>query len=170
VTRAGRLLAWSALALIAAAAPSEAKTYKREGVTIEEPSARPSPFNAPAGPVGGEASLSLANEGTKPVQFLGASSPAAGEVELHQAVRVGKAVRTRRVLSLSLNPGDRLVIAPDSEYRLIFVGLKHKLKDGDSFPLVLEFDTIGSVEVTVEVKAQVYSDSPSHWKTRARPQ
>ena len=72
-------------------------------------------------------------------------------VELHQAVQAGKAVRTRRVLSLSLYPGDRLEVGPESEYRLILTGVKQKLQIGDTFPLVLEFQPLGQVEVMVEV-------------------
>lgn len=149
-----RLAAALALALALAtfaAGVAEAKTYKLEGLQIIDPVAPASPRTAPDGPVGGTASLVIENKGSGPLQFTGVSSPAAGTVELHQAVQAGKAVRTRRVLSLSLYPGDRLEVGPEAEYRLILTGVKQKLQNGDTFPLILEFEPLGQVEVMVEV-------------------
>lgn len=143
-------IALAALLALASGA-ADAKTYKLEGLQIVDPVAPATPRTAPEGPVGGTASLVIENKGTAPLQYLGASSPAAGLVELHQAVQAGKSVRTRRVLSLSIYPGDRIEVGPDSEYRLILSGVKQKLQNGDTFPLLLEFEPLGQVEVTVEV-------------------
>lgn len=154
------------LGLLAAAPSADAKTYTREGLVIEDPTARPSPPGTPDGPVGSAALLILENRGATPMQLVAASSPAAGEVELHQKVTIGRSVRTRRVLSLNLNPGDRLDFTAAGEYRLVLVGIRQKLRDGDSFPLVLEFDKLGPIEVTVEVKYQDYTHVPQRPKAR----
>ncbi|MBL8705382.1 MAG: copper chaperone PCu(A)C [Rhodospirillales bacterium] len=140
-----------AVLLALAGGAAEAKTYKLEGLQIVDPVAPATPRNLPEGPVGATASLVIENKGTAPLQYLGASSPAAGVVELHQAVKAGKAIRTRRVLSLSLYPGDRIEVGPEAEYRLILTGVKQKLQNGDTFPLLLEFEPLGQVEVMVEV-------------------
>ncbi len=177
IPRAGALAAALAT-LLAAPSAADAKTYKLEGLQIVDPVALASPRTAPEGPVGGTASLVIENKGTEPLQFLGASSPAAGLVELHQAVQAGKAVRTRRVLSLSLYPGDRLEVGPEAEYRLILTGVKQKLQNGDTFPLILEFEPLGQVEVMVEVggktgpgsaggKKDVF-DTPRHNKIKGQ--
>lgn len=148
----GRIAPAAFFALVAlAGSAAEAKTYKLEGLQIVDPVAPATPRTAPEGPVGGTASLVIENKGTATLQYLGASSPAAGMVELHQAVQAGKAVRTRRVLSLSLYPGDRIEVGPEAEYRLILTGVKQKLRNGDTFPLLLEFEPLGQVEVMVEV-------------------
>lgn len=158
---------------------ADAKTYKLEGLQIVDPVAPATPPNAPA-TVGGTASLAIENKGTEPLMFLGASSPAAGIVELHQAVQAGRASRTRRVLSLSLYPGDRIEVGPEAEYRLILTGMKQKLQKGETFPLILEFDPLGAVEVMVEIggKSSIESkgsykdpmDTQRHNKTRGRPE
>lgn len=145
----GRIALAALVALAGGAA--EAKTYKLEGLQIVDPAAPATPRNLPEGPVGATASLVIENKGTEPLQFIGVSSPAAGQVELHQAVQAGRAVRTRRVLSLSLYPGDRIEVGPDAEYRLILTGVRRKLQNGDTFPLLLEFEPLGQVEVIVEV-------------------
>ena len=167
-----------ALAMLGAGA-ADAKTYKLEGLQIVDPVAPIPPPNAPA-TLGGTASLAIENKGTEPLTFLGASSPAAGIVELHQAVQLGRASRTRRVLSLSLYPGDRIEVGPEAEYRLVLTGMKQKLQKGETFPLILEFEPLGAVEVMVEVGGKTGTgsaggkpdafDTLRHHKTRGRPE
>lgn len=166
------------LAALLSAPVAEAKTYKLEGLEIIDPVAPATPRNAADGPVGGSASLVIENKGSGALQYRGASSPAAGIVELHQAVQAGKAVRTRRVLSLSLYPGDRIEVGPEAEYRLIMTGVKQKLQNGDLFPLLLDIEPLGQVEVMVEVggktgpgsaggKKDVF-DTPRHNKIKGQ--
>jgi hypothetical protein len=160
------------LALLLALVSSglDAKTYKAEGLVIDEPFARPSPRGKPGDPIpAGSAFLTIENKGDKIYQLVGASTPIAGQAELLQAVRIGKSVRTRRILALTLNPGDRISVGPEAEYRLSLVGLRKKLEDGEIFPLTLEFD-IGKVDVAVEVKYEVYTDSGARYNQRAKPQ
>jgi len=147
-----------------------AKTYKVEGLEIEEPFARPTPHSKkkddPIPP--GTAYVTIRNTGDKIYQLVGASTPIAGQVDILQAVRVGKSIRTRKMLALILNPGDKVEMGPDREYQVTLVGLRKKMEDGEIFPLTLEFD-IGKVEVAVEVKYEVYTDSGARYNQRARP-
>lgn len=167
----GRLavaLALAAAVVLAAAAPASAKTFKRDGVTIDDPYTRPSPRVQDV-PAPATVFLRIDNKSGKDLQLLGAESPVAGQVEVQQLVRAGKQVRTRRVLQLMLSQGDTADMTPGGEYRLLLVGLKKKLQDGETFPLELELDPIGKIEVTVEVRYEVYTETGPRQNQRARP-
>ena len=43
-------------------------------------------------------------------------------------------------------------MTPGGGYHLMLVGLKQALKDGDKFPLTLEFSGLGKIEVVVFVQ------------------
>jgi copper(I)-binding protein len=165
-----RWLATIAALMLLAAPGAGAKTYKVEGLVLAEPFARPTPRAKPGDPIpAGSAYVTIENKGDRAYQLVGASTPIAGQVEILQAVRVGKSVRTRRMLAVILNPGERIDFAPDGEYRFALVGLRKKMEDGEIFPLILEFD-IGKVEIAVEVKYEVYTDSGARYNQRGRPQ
>lgn len=162
------ILAFLALALLPAPG-AVAKTYKVEGLEILDSFARPTPRGKKDDPIPpGAAYVTIANRGDKVYQLVGASTPIAGQVDIVQAVQAGKALRTRRMLALIVNPGERIEIGPDREYRLVLNGLRKKMEDGEIFPLTLEFD-VGKVEIAVEVKYQVYTDDGTRYNQRARP-
>jgi copper(I)-binding protein len=166
-----RLLLAVAVALMATAPDALAKSLKVEGLVIDEAFARPTPRGKAGDPIPpGAAFVTIENKGDKTYQLVGASTPVAGQVEIQQAQRIGKSVRTRRVLVLNLAPGERLSMGPGSEYRLALIGMRRKMEDGDLFPLVLEFDGIGKVEIEVETKYEVYTDSGARYNQRAKPQ
>lgn len=157
--------------LLPPASDAMAKPIKAEGLVIDEAFTRPSPRGKPGEPSpAGVAFVTIVNKGDKTYQLVGASSPIAGQVEIQQAQRYGKSLRTRRVLSLNLAPGDRVAMGPDSEYRLALIGLRRKMEDGDVFPLVLEFEGLGKVEIEVEARYEVYSDTGPRYNQRAKPQ
>ncbi|MCC7046908.1 MAG: copper chaperone PCu(A)C [Alphaproteobacteria bacterium] len=164
---------WLVALAIALAAPADglAKPIKAEGLMIDDAYTRPTPRGKPGDPIpAGAAFVTIENKSDKTYQLVGASSPIAGQVEIQQAQRYGKSVRTRRVLSLNLAPGDRIAMGPESEYRLALIGLRRKMEDGDVFPLVLEFEGLGKVEVEVEAKYEVYTDTGPRYNQRAKPQ
>ncbi len=144
------------LALVSGASLADAKTYTLGAIVIEDAVAPQTLKGATAGKV----YLTIRNGGAEPCQLVGVSTPAAAVTELRRAFRDQRGVKTRRMLSLNLEPGEKLQIDPDNGFEIALVGLAKRLEDGDKFPLTLEFDQVGKVEVTVEVKAPVYSDSP----------
>lgn len=56
----------------------------------------------------------------------------------------------RPIPALDLKPGATVALTPGG-YHVMSLGLKHPLKDGDSFPLTLTFAKSGKQDVMVSV-------------------
>ncbi len=61
-------------------------------------------------------------------------------------------MKMRAVPSLELRPGARLELKPGG-YHLMLLDLKHALKAGEKFPMVLTFERGGTVTIPVQVEA-----------------
>jgi copper(I)-binding protein len=85
--------------------------------------------------------------------LLGASSPVAGSVELHEMKMEGNVMKMRALPRLALPPGKAVKLTP-SGYHLMLYELKGQLVQGTRVPLRLEFERGGKRE-TVEVSAEV---------------
>ena len=59
-------------------------------------------------------------------------------------------MKMRRVETVELAPGEPLVLAPGGLH-VMMMGLEEPLVDGKSFPLTLNFERAGTVEVTVRI-------------------
>src|SRR5690606_6173421 len=93
-------------------------------------------------------------ESAKGGAIVGAESPAAARVELHEMRMEGDVARMRRVERLPLPAGKPLELRPGG-YHLMLIDLKQPLADGDSIPLQLRVDSgKGQVE-TIDVRATV---------------
>ncbi len=120
-------------------------------VRIEHPYATPSL----AGVTTGAAYfVALENTGAKADKLLGAVTPVAASVELHTMnVDAQGVMRMRQVDGIALAPQDIVKMQPGMGYHLMLVGLKRPLKDGESFPMTLQFERAGKLEVKVVVQA-----------------
>ena len=114
---------------------------------IAQPFARPSVASQKAG----AAYLTIDNRGSKADKLIGASTPVAASVELHTMHMDGNIMRMREVTAIELQPGAKLAMKPGDGYHLMLMGLKQPLKAGDKFPLTLNFERAGKVEVSVDV-------------------
>ncbi len=95
---------------------------------------------------------SLENIGTAPDRLLRASTPAASRVEFHtMAVDAGGVMRMREIDAIELAPKAKLLMRGGNGAHLMLMGLKAPLKEGDSFPMTLQFERAGTVEVEVKV-------------------
>jgi periplasmic copper chaperone A len=95
----------------------------------------------------------LHNTGKAPDRLLRASTPVAMRTEVHtMAVDAGGVMRMREVDAIVLAPGVPVKMRPGDGYHLMLMGLKQPLKEGDSFPLTLEFERGGKTEVKVIVQ------------------
>jgi len=56
----------------------------------------------------------------------------------------------RPLASLDVRPGRKAVLKPGGDH-LMLTGLKQPLKQGEAFPLTLEFEHAGKIEVQVNV-------------------
>ena len=113
------------------------------------------PFAAPslAGVSNGAAYFAaLENTGSAPDRLLRASTPAAARVELHSmAVDAQGVMRMREIDAIELAPKAKVVMRPGSGMHLMLIGLKAPLKEGDRFPMTLQFERAGKVDVDVVV-------------------
>ncbi|QJE73705.1 copper chaperone PCu(A)C [Aerophototrophica crusticola] len=133
--------AFLALALLTAAGPALAHSYKGGDVMVGHPWAEPAD-----GPQA-TAFVALLNGGKQADKLLRASTPRAAKVEIRDLVGGKPAV----VPSLEVKPNAPVAMRPGAR-DLLLTGLTQPLKLGDKFPLVLEFEKGGKVEVEVFVE------------------
>ena len=113
------------------------------------------PFATPslAGTANGAAYLaSIENQGAVADRLVRASTPAAARVEIHtMAVDAQGVMRMREIDGVALAPKAKVQMKPGAGLHLMLIGLKEPLKEDASFPLTLEFERAGKVEVKVIV-------------------
>jgi len=137
-----------ALAASLLAAHAAAEEYRLQSLRIEHPFARATPPGAKAG----GAYLSIENSGSTVATLVGAASPVAGAVELHQMAVDGGVMTMRAVRALDVPPGGKLELKPGG-YHIMLLDLKQPLQAGDKIPLKLTFRDVGTIEVSVDVEA-----------------
>ena len=86
--------------------------------------------------------------------LVGAESPAAARVEIHEMKIEGSVMKMRAVPRLELPPG-RIVELKPGGYHLMLFGLKRPLKEGDVVPVRLKVQSSAEPVRTVEVRAEV---------------
>jgi copper(I)-binding protein len=145
---AGRLAALTLAGLVALSVPSHAHDVKAGDLIIEHPWARATPGGAKVG--GGY--LTIANKGGAPDRLVGGSFEASSGFELHEMSMDGGVMRMRPTGPLEIPAGGTLTLDPSAKH-IMFTGLKHGLKKGESVAGTLVFDHAGTVPVQFEVEA-----------------
>jgi len=93
----------------------------------------------------------IENTGDRGERLVGASSPAAKEVQIHQTVSTGGSAGTMKpVDQLKVPAGDRAVLEPGG-YHLMIMGLEHGLQAGSSIRINLKFASGTQVAVRFAV-------------------
>lgn len=126
---------------------SMAHEYKTGDLMIDHPWARELPPTSPTS----AAFFILHNHGDQEDRLLGASTPIAGKAELHTHVHMGEVMRMQKIDSAAIPPHGMTEFVPGGNHVMLF-DLKQPLKAGDSFPLTLEFEKAGKLEVQVKVE------------------
>lgn len=147
-----QLLRALALAPLGASLGAQAHDFKAGAVRIDHPYAPPS--------LAGQSSAAvylrgLVNEGKQADEaLLGAESPAAATISLHQMRLDNGVMRMRAVDAIALPPGAPVAMRHGSAdgYHLMLEGLKAPLREGDRFPVRLRFRHGGVREVMVDVQ------------------
>jgi copper(I)-binding protein len=136
-------------ALCAVAIAAAAHGAKVGDIAIGHPFATPSI----AGMTNGAAYLaSIENKGAVADRLVRASTPAAARVEIHtMSVDAQGVMRMREVDGIALAPKAKVQMKPGAGMHLMLIGLKEPLKEDASFPMTLEFERAGKVEVKVIV-------------------
>ena len=118
---------------------------KGQGIVIEAPWARATPGRS----ANGAAYFTVANRGPAGDRLIGASSPAAGRIELHTHIRDKGVMRMRKLPGIDLTPGASVTFRPGGHH-VMLMGLNAPLRKGGTFPLTLRFEK--AAPMTVEVK------------------
>ena len=140
-----------ALAFVAAAALAHGSTVG--DIEIGHPYATPS---LPGTSNGAAYFAMLENTGNAADRLLRATTPVAARVELHSmAVDAQGVMRMREIDGIALAPHAKVRMRPGMGMHLMLVGLKEPLKDGARFPMTLEFERAGKVEVTINVQSAI---------------
>lgn len=134
-------------ALLACALPSVAAQYQAGDLLIDQPWSRELPPNAPAG----AAYFTLHNQGGTVDRLIGASTPRAENSELHTHVHQDGLMKMQQIPAVEIPANGAVVFQPGGNHVMLF-GLGKPLTAGEHFPLTLEFEKAGKVEVQVEVK------------------
>jgi periplasmic copper chaperone A len=93
-------------------------------------------------------------------RLVGASSPVAGVVEIHEMALVNNVMRMRAVEALELPAGKAVELKPGG-YHVMLMDLQRDLKEGETVPLTLVIEQ-GGKRQNVEVKAPVRSPTARH--------
>ncbi len=127
-----------------------AHEYRAGDVRIGHPYATPSLSGASSGAA---YIATLENTGAQPDRLLRASTPVAGMVELHgMSVDAGGVMRMRMLDDVPVTPGTPIKMRPGQGIHIMLMDLKRPLKEGDTFPMTMEFERGGKVDVKVVVQ------------------
>ncbi len=86
--------------------------------------------------------------------LVGAESPVAGTVEIHEMAMEGNVMKMRAIPKLDL-PAGRAVDLKPGGYHVMLMDLKRPLKKGETVPIKLKFQGKDGKPQEVEVKAEV---------------
>jgi len=124
-----------------------AHEYTSKGVTVSHPWARATPGGVKVGGAFLEMKA-VAGQGDR---LIGARSPAAGAVELHNHIMENGIAKMRRVDAITLRAGRSVVLRP-AGYHLMLTDLHAPLAEGDLLELTLVFEKAGEIEVDATVE------------------
>lgn len=92
-------------------------------------------------------------------RLLGAASPVAGVVEIHEMKMEGNVMKMRAIDALDLPAGKPVELKPGG-YHVMLLDLKQPLKAGERFPLSLRIETHDRKLVTMPVEVEVAPRAP----------
>lgn len=126
-----------------------AHEYSQGKVDIDHPWSRPTPPGAPMG-VG---YLVIRNHGDSEITLVGANTPRADDVSIHETRMKDGVMRMQPLKSgLSIAAGEAVELKPHS-YHLMLEGLTEPLEEGEKVPLTLEFEGAETMEVELSVQS-----------------
>lgn len=105
--------------------------------------------------------LTIRNSTGRVATVLGASSPAASSVEIHDVAVTNGVMRMRKLETLSIPVGSEVRFAPGG-YHMMINGLKARLVAGQTFPVTLHFASGQSINVAMRVTGPGMSAASSN--------
>ena len=172
VNRFARLAGLLTAAFVVASVAAGCSSGGGASIKVSEPWARASSMMAAAG----AAYMKIENTGSAADALVGAASPAAKTVEIHETVAMdgempaasdgmgmespmpsasddmdGGMMGMRPIARLEIPAGGTVELKPGS-YHIMLIDLNQELKPGDKIEITLTFEKAGEVEVTAEVR------------------
>lgn len=137
----------------------DAKAPPKLPVAEKAPAAKPTGLKVvtawaratPGGAKVGAAFLEIQGAPDGDDKLLGASSPIAGAVELHDHIKDGGIMRMRRVEAIPVPAGKTVTLKPGGLH-LMLLELKAPLVEGDAFDITLTFEKAGTIKVNAPVQ------------------
>jgi copper(I)-binding protein len=126
---------------------AQAHDYQLADLHIDHPWSRAMPPNAPAG----AAYFLVENRGNSADRLVAVSTPRAGKSELHNHVHENGLMKMVHVSAVDVAAGAQVEFSPGG-YHVMLFQLNQPLQAGDRFPLTLQFEKAGSIEVEVQVQ------------------
>jgi copper(I)-binding protein len=104
--------------------------------------------------------IAIKNNGKEADQLIGASTTASKSVELHEMTMDGNVMKMRQVPEVQMPAGYEVTFrhGEANGYHLMLIDLKNPLKEGDKFPVTLNFKRAGKCEAEVWVEAPKKND------------
>lgn len=107
----------------------------------------------PKGATVGGGYFTITNTGNAADRLVGGTSDISNRFEIHQMSMDKGVMKMREVTSgIEITPGQTVRFEP-SGYHIMFVGLKHPLKEGDHIKATLQFEKAGNVSVDFAVES-----------------
>ena len=139
------------------AAVTRAESFEAGSIRIIDPFSRALPASSHNGAV----YLTLMNHGNHSDKLIGVSTSMAEHAEIHTHRMEDGMMKMSKLEQIELLPHEEVVFAPGGNH-IMLIGLSQPLKQGDYFPLMLNFKKVGYVSVDVEVKAVDAISTSSH--------
>ena len=118
-------------------------------VGVSDPWTRPTPPGTPMG-VG---YMAISNHTHEEVRLVGAQTPKAGHVSIHETVMDGDIMRMQTVKGgLAIPAGETVKLKPMS-YHLMLEQLNSPITEGEPVPVTLEFEGAGPMDVELRVQS-----------------
>jgi len=141
------------LTLLLPALLAQAHEYEVGQLHIDHPWSREMPPVAPTA----AAYFVVHNKGSEADRLLGVSTPVAGKAELHEHLHADGVMKMQQVQDVVIPAGGEVKFEPMG-YHVMLFDLKQQAKDGERFPLTLDFEKAGKVDVEVAVQKEAPAD------------
>ena len=149
-------LALFALALLSPAAPTYAAEPAPQAVTVSAAWARATPPGIAVAAV----YLTLSG-GSLADRLVGAATPRAAMTQIHVVSEAAGVTQMRPTAGVDVPARSAVALAPQGTH-IMLMDLPQPLVAGEQFPLTLQFEQAGKIDVNVEVRAPGTAPSPAH--------
>ncbi|SHE31321.1 hypothetical protein SAMN02745117_00110 [Lampropedia hyalina DSM 16112] len=134
---------------LAAAAAVQAHGFNVGDLAISHPHARPSLPGVP----NTAAWFGVQNQGKTDDRLISARAAIASRTEIHDMKIENDIMRMFQVEGIDIPAGQSIKLGDGNKLHIMLFGLQQPLSVGDKFPLTLQFEKAGTVDVEVWVEA-----------------